>query len=64
MSKHLSNLDFSLKTEYIDGEPVTYKVIESPKAVYSYFTVDENNDLVYIKGRYEFDTNNKKMLVR
>ncbi len=52
MARHLSKYNFSLKTEVIDGELITYKVIESPNNTYSYFTIDENNELVYIKGKY------------
>ena len=54
MAKHLSKYDFELKTEFINGELVTYKIIKSPKATIGYFTIDENNELVYIKGKYNY----------
>ena len=52
MAKHLSKYDYTLKTKIINGKPITYKVINAPKGKCSHFTIDENNELVYIKGIY------------
>lgn len=55
MAKHLNKYNYTLKTKIINGKPITYKVIKAPKGKCSHFTIDENNELVYLKGIYHSD---------